>query len=110
DFNTPRAIAVLFDLARETNEAIESNKTEKLPELRNMWDALAGDVLGLLPTEGTQTSTDKTAELMELIIQWRKEAREKKDFAKSDEIRKALEARGIIVEDGKSGATWKVMN
>ena len=112
DFNTPKALAVLYDLARETNNGLTDGKTAtELESLWHIWNALAGDVLGILPVSTATTlngAADISDRLMKLIISWRKEARENKDFAMADTIRKELAAVGVVLEDGKEGTTWKV--
>jgi len=45
---------------------------------------------------------------MQLLIRQRKEARDRRDFAMSDSIRKELEAAGVILEDTKEGTTWRL--
>ncbi len=106
DFNTPEAIAVLFELANEINRT-------KSPESARLLVSLA-DTLGLLQRtpeaflQGDTTSTDGyTAAAIEQLIQNRLAARQKKNFAESDRIRKELAENGIILEDGPQGTTWR---
>ncbi|MCH2528095.1 MAG: cysteine--tRNA ligase, partial [Dehalococcoidia bacterium] len=66
----------------------------------------AGTVLGLLPKNRT-TSVNRDNELIEILVELRKNARKQKDFATSDSIRDKLAAIGVILEDGQSGTTWK---
>jgi cysteinyl-tRNA synthetase len=111
DFNTPKALAVLYDLTRDTNNALtDSNTTVDLPSLWQVWNALAGGVLGILPVSGavTQSNTEVTDQVMQLVIKWRKEARARKDFAMSDSIRNELAGIGVTLEDGKEGTSWKL--
>ena len=111
DFNTPKAIAVLFDLARETNTLLadSSASSEVLESTHRIWLALAGDVLGILP-EGNEASggSDNTAGLMNLVIDLRKQARAEKNFALSDKLRDELDKIGIVLEDSKDGTSWKL--
>jgi cysteinyl-tRNA synthetase len=106
DFNTPEAFAVLFELANEINrtKSLESAKLLK---------SLAG-VLGLLQRlpeaflQGSTVQTDNhTPETIENLIQERLNARKERNFAKSDLIRKELAEKGIILEDGPQGTTWR---
>jgi cysteinyl-tRNA synthetase len=108
DFNTAKAIAVLYELSTETNNALTSNEKQRLPILLATWNALAGDVLGILPTSDQSASSDVSDTLMQLIIRWRKEARDRRDFAMSDSIRKELEEAGVVLEDSKEGTTWRL--
>ena len=107
DFNTPEALAVLFDLANEVN------KTKSLASAA-LLKALAG-LIGLLqrdPDEYLQgqananISGDETLNVDQLIIQ-RNEAKQSKNFAEADRIRKLLADTGIILEDSPLGTTWR---
>jgi len=111
DFNTPKAIAVLFDLATETNTALMQSSLDNthLETLRNIWFTLAGGVLGILPKAMVEANgKDLVDPLMQIIIQIRKEARAKKDFQTSDLIREKLDTVGLILEDSKEKTSWKV--
>jgi cysteinyl-tRNA synthetase len=116
DFNTPKGIAVLYDLAKETNNLLSADQPEKskLEELYYIWNALAGEVLGILPSgtglRASDSDKDKRALaiLIEKEIEKRKEARTKKDFALSDAIRNDLITAGIVLEDTKDGTKWSV--
>ncbi len=104
DFNTPEAVAVLFDLANEVNRNA-SRSTAGL--LRS----LAG-VLGLLgrdPDEFLRGSLPQgwSTESVERLIAERAEAKKTRNFAVSDRIRGELLAVDIILEDGPSGTTWR---
>jgi len=104
DFNTPEAMAVLFDLANEVN------KTKDVDTLR-LLKGLAG-VLGLLqrnPDEFLQGGvTEKFEEFyVEGLIQARLTAKKNKDFAAADAIRKQLADTGIALEDTPQGTTWR---
>lgn len=107
DFNTPEALAVLFDLANEVN------KTKSLASAA-LLKALAG-LIGLLqrdPDEYLQgqanvnISADETLNVDQLIIQ-RNEAKQSKNFAEADRIRKLLADASIILEDSPHGTTWR---
>ncbi len=107
DFNTPEALAVLFDLANEVN------KTKSLASAA-LLKALAG-LIGLLqrdPDEYLQgqanvnISADETLNVDQLIIQ-RNEAKQSKNFAEADRIRKLLADADIILEDSPLGTTWR---
>jgi cysteinyl-tRNA synthetase len=110
DFNTPKAIAVMYDLSTETNTTLASGDKSKLPQLVAQWEALAGDVLGILPPQGSNMSetSDMMPELMQLIIGWRKQARVEKNYALGDAIRKQLDEAGVLLEDSKDGTTWRL--
>ncbi len=112
DFNTPQAIAVLFDLARELNSAFatEKNFSRGALEAVDAWYALhAGSVLGMTTGEipGSGAAASLTAPLVGLLIAIRGEIRAQKLWALSDRIRDGLAAIGIALEDKKTGTTWK---
>ena len=99
DFNTPEAVAVLFDLAARVNAGEKS----LAPQLRSL-----GGVLGILQRsaeEFFQGGLDAGA--IQAMIDAREAARKRKDFAAADRIRKDLLARGIALEDGPGGTTWR---
>lgn len=111
DFNTPKAIAVLFDLARETNVALDDSESSKveLKSLKLLWDILADEVLGIMrPTNNQQTNTSTLDAVLQVVIGWRNQARAAKDFKMSDTIRDDLADAGITLEDGKEGTTWSL--
>jgi cysteinyl-tRNA synthetase len=110
DFNTAKAIAVLYELSTETNTAIASAEKTQFVGLHSIWNALAGDILGILPTHLSHSSDQSHAldSTMQLLLKQRKAARDRRDFATSDSIRKELEEAGIILEDTKDGTTWRL--
>lgn len=111
DFNTPVAVAVLFDLARELNsKKADKDKSEVLAVTLKQ---LAG-VLGILQDDpetflqGGGGEKGLSEDEINQYIQARVEAKKNKDWAKADEIRDQLKAQGVIVEDVAGGATsWR---
>jgi cysteinyl-tRNA synthetase len=104
DFNTPMAFAVLHELRAEVNRT-------RSTELSSLLKAL-GNTIGLLTQEparfvqGGEATADDAAEIDALILQ-RQAAKKARDFASSDRIRDELKARGIVLEDGAEGTTWR---
>jgi cysteinyl-tRNA synthetase len=108
DFNTPVAIAVLFDLARELNKAKE-NEPKKVPLLATSLKLLAA-LLGLLQhnPDAFLKGDEEGDNAIELQIQARIDAKKAKDWATADKIRNDLKASGIILEDAPDGTTsWR---
>jgi cysteinyl-tRNA synthetase len=111
DFNTPQAIAVLFDCSREVNSFLHA---EKPPDIRTLdtiigfYEEFGGGVLGLIPTgiPAPQAGLADDA-LMSLFIELRAEARNRKLWDIADIIRDRLQQLGIVLEDGKEGTRWK---
>ncbi len=109
DFNTPEALAVLFDLAKEINRIRQDNPSQAAQlggELRRL-----GKILGLLQgdpdvyLQGTEQALS-TVEIEQLIAE-RQAARARKDWAMADQIRVKLKEKGVVLEDSKQGTTWR---
>jgi cysteinyl-tRNA synthetase len=106
DLNTPRAIAGLHLLAGEANKAGRERDRARLK--RQLLEG--GRLLGLLdedPRAWLQGGAEADAGEIETLIAERDQARAARDFRRADEIRDALKARGIILEDGPQGTTWR---
>ena len=111
DFNAPKAMGVLFDLAREVNRCLNEGSPlsqTSLQTIDGLYHELGGDVLGLVPgVLPQQASAGLEADLMQLIIDIRQEARQAKDWAWADAIRDRLTRLGLALEDGPEGTTWR---
>lgn len=111
DFNTPEALAVLFDLARDCNRQ-KQDQPEQAIATAALLKKLAGQ-LGLLQTEpeawfkGESNEGGLGDEAIDQLIQQRDAAKQEKDWAKADEIRGQLNALNIELEDGAQGTTWR---
>jgi cysteinyl-tRNA synthetase len=105
DFNTANAIAVLFDIARDANIALQNeNVSEKdLGAYVQSLTELSG-VLGLKLEVDTDSILDTE---VDALIKKREAARQTKDFAAADSIRDELKNAGIILEDTPQGVRWK---
>ena len=112
DLNTPRALAALFDLAREANRETDPERRLKIAtSLR----AGAG-LLGLLGEDPEAWFVDsaasgspgplETAEIDELVSR-RERLRQERDFAAADRIRAQLEKASIVIEDSPEGPRWR---
>ncbi len=109
DFNTPNALSVLFEMAREINK-LKTEDAEKANGLAARLRELAG-ILGLLqqdPEKFLQAgSDDNEVAKIEALIKQRNEARAAKDWAAADAARNELTAMGIVLEDSANGTTWR---
>ena len=109
DFNTPGAISVLFELAKAVNTssgAEAEGLAGRLVELGGILGLLYQDPVKYLQGQTDGASDDETA-LIESLIEQRRDARARKDFAAADEARNKLTEMGIVLEDGPSGTTWR---
>lgn len=111
DFNTPEALGVLFDLAREINRQRDTD-IKQATQLAKLLRRLGG-LIGLLQEapeafmqRGSADAVD-AAEIDALIAQ-RKQARADRDWALADEIRDRLAAMKVVVEDGADGSSWRI--
>ena len=110
DFNTPVLISHLFEGVKFINQLKEAKETisfEDLDELSKTMNAFVFDVLGLL-NDAKEDSSGKIDGVVELLIKLRKEARENKDWALSDQIRDELLTLGIQLKDGREGTTFSI--
>lgn len=108
DFNTPMVIAHLFEITRLIN--LVAYKKETITEadkqaLKENFAIVFNDILGM-KNEQADNSMHIVDSLMQVILSLRKEARANKDWAKSDMIRDELAKAGIVIKDGKDGASW----
>ena len=114
DFNTPEALAVMFELVSEINRAKAAGESEEAAHLAGILKRLGG-VLGLLQDDpeaffkgvgGADTGGLSDAQI-EALIQRRLDARKEKNWAEADRIRDELQNNGIVLEDGAGGTTWR---
>ncbi|MGS0497372.1 cysteine--tRNA ligase [Pseudoalteromonas sp. S1727] len=109
DFNTPEALPVLFELAKELNRVKDSD-AEQAGKLAYTLRSI-GEVLGVAQQapemflQGGQAD-DEVAEIEALIVK-RNDARANKDWAAADEARDALNALGVVLEDSAGKTTWR---
>lgn len=112
DFNSPIAIAVLFDWVRIINSLAEGKEQitqVDLDTLKSTFKILVFDILGLVDemNEGSKHA-DLTGKLIEMLLNMRLQAKANKDFAASDRIRDELNKLGVTVKDKKDGFDWEI--
>src|SRR5579884_1980048 len=107
DFNTPGALAALFDLAREANRQREAGDETALAAARLALRELTG-VLGLRLAPSASAEGDlAAAPFIEVLLQIRKELRAARNFQLADQIRARLAELGVVIEDRPEGTTWR---
>jgi len=104
DLNTSAALAALFDLVKGGNTALSSSTITKgdAAAFREAIDRM-NSVFGVFGRSEKLTLDEE----VEKLIQERKDARGRRDFARADAIRGELDARNIVLEDTPSGTRWR---
>ena len=107
DLDTSHALAVLFRLAGAINRAIDAEANGD--DVRAM-QATLGELAGILGLSLDEAASDERddADEIDALLRERTEARASRNFARADEIRAELDARGIVIEDTPQGARWSV--
>ncbi|PLA74785.1 cysteine--tRNA ligase [Hydrogenovibrio sp. SC-1] len=105
DLNTPQALAVLFELAKQINIQKQPGLAVLLKKLANQLGLLQQTPEQFFKSQPSVSSLDDQA--IESLIAERAAARQAKDFARSDAIRDELLAQGIELLDSATGTTWR---
>ncbi len=105
DFNTPEAMAVLFDLANEVNRSQSAEAATQLKALAGVLGLLQRDAQDFLQGGAIEGGLDDAA--INTQIEARIAAKKAKNFAEADRIRKELLEAGIVLEDTPQGTTWR---
>ena len=108
DLNTPKALAVLFDLAGQANRAATNEDREAAAAAL----LAGGRAIGILEMDpdawfGVADLPAEEREKIDALVEARGDARRSKDFALADTLRDELTAMGVSVEDGPEGSTWR---
>ena len=104
DFNTPEAVAVLFELASEVNRTRTTRDAALLRALAAILGLLERDPVAFLQAG---SASELTPAEIEAFIARRTAARKGRDFAEADRIRGELESKGIVLEDKPGGTIWR---
>jgi len=112
DFNTAQAVAVIFDFVKEINRTIaekENINTDFYKKVKSFLERTAVDVLGIInfDVEDKFANKDLDVNFIQQMIDKRKDAKGKKDYALADKIREELKALGVELKDSKEGTTYK---
>ena len=113
DFNTPRALGVLFDLARvlhSAREQVAQGTSGAGAFLLGVGElVMLARALGLLEAARRETAVEPRLKArIESLVYLRQEARRQRDFAEADRLRDELARLGVILEDSRDGTTWKL--
>jgi cysteinyl-tRNA synthetase len=113
NFNSPKALAAIYDFARDINKFL--NKNDKISQgvidsAKDFLKSTLEDVLGLSLFKQIPKKDSKENELIHLLIELRKNAKNEKNYAFADLIRSKLSELGIILEDSKEGTKFKFSN
>ncbi|MCR4337005.1 MAG: cysteine--tRNA ligase [Candidatus Omnitrophica bacterium] len=108
DFNTAEALATVFDMVKELNRIFEGTDPMKqfvlsygIRELKEMFEIFGLDLFKKIATQQSLSSDEQD------LLNQRQQARAERNFKRSDEIRQALQLKGILVEDSKDGQRWR---
>jgi cysteinyl-tRNA synthetase len=107
DFNTAAALGHLFELVRGINQARDANLDQSaLNPAQLLLRELAEDVFGLR-LERVETESAQAAPFIDLLVELRRQLRDQKQWALSDQLRDQLLELGVLLEDSKDGTTWR---
>jgi cysteinyl-tRNA synthetase len=114
DFNTPQALAALFDFNKAVNSLLNSGKQVSggtLEAIDEVYRVIGNDILGLVPdaiSGHAGLSLGLEEDLIRILVDLRAAARKNKDFATSDAIRDQLAKVRVMLEDRPDGTIWKI--
>jgi cysteinyl-tRNA synthetase len=115
DFNTPKAVAVIFDFVKDANKILSAtpdlNKSF-IQNAKSFLEKTAENVLGILDftSPAKQFNNELQNNLIELLIELRAKAKLQKNFTMADEIRNSLNKLGVVLQDQKEKTTYKLIN
>ena len=105
DFNTPQALAALFDLAREVNRAAEAGQS--VAQAQEALLQLGRRVLGFTYAEVQSNAPPELVEEIQALVDRRGEYRAQRRFAEADGLRKELARRNVLLTDTPTGTEWR---
>ncbi len=111
DFNTPQALAALFNMSKEINKFLDGQRQVTSKILEKIFDCFSdlGKALGLFQIEKSKQIGEKIVDdLVHLLFYVREELRKKEEYVLSDEIRARMNDLGLVIEDTDEGPKWKL--
>lgn len=112
DLNTPIVLAQFFELVKIINSAYQQNENlseKNITYIKNLYQTFIFEILGVEPIENEINNNDLLEKIIELLIQERTQAKQRKDFETSDRIRQKLNEIGVEIKDTKHGTEWKIL-
>ncbi|PIF05853.1 MAG: cysteine--tRNA ligase [Draconibacterium sp.] len=113
DLNSPIAIAHLFDgvkIINAVNAGTEKLSAHDVEELQKFYHVMVFDILGLkMEKKSDKNDNELLSQVIDILVNLRKEAKQNKEWAKADKIRDDLKTLGIEVKDTKDGVEWKLI-
>jgi cysteinyl-tRNA synthetase len=114
DFNTPQAIAALFNFAKDINTEMDKFKencdTNKLEEALKVIQVTAGDVLGIIEKQSLLKNDEEVLNnIMNVLLEVRNKMKQDKNYEMSDFIRDQLKNKGVQIKDTASGVEWEMI-
>ena len=115
DFNTAQALGAIFTLVGEVNKSLSTLDEMAAPVLAQAYQALIEtcEVLGIYNVEAQSDDGDNVEQrdqIIDLLLEIRQDARNRKDWETSDKIRDRLKELNIEIKDTREGATWKIIS
>jgi len=110
DLNSPVLLSHLFEgvkIINSVNDGLEKINNEDLELLKNIFQIFVFDVLGLKDQTDTDVDEELTENLINIIINLRQDAKNRKEWEISDKIREDLKKTGIVLKDKKDGVEWE---
>jgi len=108
DFNTALAIAAIFDFTKAVNTHAAQAEQTAVQEALRLLEAL-DEVIACIKPRQKGLNDELVDKLMDLLIEVRQQARQRKDWGTADYIRDALKECGIALEDGADAVRWKIL-
>jgi cysteinyl-tRNA synthetase len=108
DLNTAQALSAVFDLIRACNTALDRGQVREgdRTDILN-WFSEVDDRLAIIPPQDESLPRNDEDDEIEALVAQRNDARRNRDFAASDQIRKKLLDRGVLIEDTREGTKWR---